>query len=49
MFLRGKPVIHMIDMKKNFCVASFLKSQKSSEIWSEIQTLRTLVYVGHPG
>lgn len=48
MFIRGRPVIHMVDMATHFSAAAFLRNQSSSEVWKAIQGLWNLVYMGPP-
>lgn len=48
MFIRGKPVLHMVDLATHFCAAAFLKNQSTNSIWKTIQGLWNLVYVGPP-
>lgn len=49
MFLKIKPVLHMVDFTTYLCSAAFLRSQSTPEFWKVIQGLWNLVYVGWPG
>lgn len=48
MFLRGKPVVHMIDQATHYTAAFFLRTQCSTDIWKEIRELWIQVYEGPP-
>lgn len=48
MFMIGKHFMYMIDRATHFCAVCLLKSQSAREIWTSIQVLGKLVYVGPP-
>lgn len=33
MLIQGRPILHMVDMDKNFCATTYLRNKSSREIW----------------
>ena len=48
MFLKGKPVLHVVDRDTNFSAARFLPSQSSEAIWNTFLYCWVTVYTGYP-
>lgn len=48
MFLKGRPVCHMVFQGTNFTASQFLKSKSSREIWRAIQTMWVTIYLVPP-
>lgn len=47
-FLNERPILHIVDLRTHFFAADFLKSQSTKEVWSAMQQLCSMVYLGPP-
>lgn len=48
MFLKNRPVIHLVDESTHFSAALFLKKKSTKDIWKEIASLWFSTYKGLP-
>jgi hypothetical protein len=48
MYLRGKPVLHIVDVAKTFSTANFLLAQDVSSVWNTFLTGCATLYIGFP-
>lgn len=48
MFLKSKPVLHIVDMDTKFSAASFLERETTEELWKTFLVQWVLPYIGYP-
>jgi hypothetical protein len=48
MYIRGKPLLHIIDAGTHFSAAKFLTSVSAEAVWSAFVRAWSLTYIGHP-